>query len=769
LITSFDFSGLSNLVDLQCSNNSITTLNLAPLTSLLALNCEDNYSLTSLDVSNNTAMTHLTCRNGVLSNLNTTNLNNLFAIWCENNQLTSMNLCSNSSLKYIFCQNNLLSTLDLRGTPLTGIYIGFSKLITTGNSNNLKVYVYNPVAATANGNFLEDSTTSYTNAAAVGGTVSSNQTVCMNSQPTALSLTGYTGSILKWQKSNTSDFSASVTDIYNGTATLSSEEMGSIDATTYFRALVGGTCFPSVSNTVTIERASSTTWNGSSWSNGTPTSTKEVIISAPLTISSDWSACSLKVNNGAVVSVSSGYNLTVSRIVDVELGSSLTFANNSNLLQNTNVTNSGNVIVNRDTNPLMRLDYTLWSSPVFGQQLQAFSPQTLSNRFYTYNPDTNFYNAVAAPDNTNFDIGKGYLIRLPNSHPITPTIWQGQFQGVPNNGTYTLPVTTNTYNAIGNPYPSVIDADSFIVNNSISDALYFWRKTNNSAHSSYATYTLAGGASNEGGLSSLVPNGFIQVGQGFIVKAPSTTISFTNAMRVPNNNNQFFRNTEIERHRIWLNLTTETFAANQLLVSYMTSATNEVDPSIDGSYINDSPIALNSYLNNGEYIIQGRSLPFTDTDVVPLTFKTTIAGNYTIAIDHVDGLFSGNQNIYIRDVFTGIVHDLKQSAYSYATTTGIFNNRFELVYTNTPLSTQNPIFNENSIVVYKQNEVLHINSGNSEMKSVRIFDVRGRLIYEQKAIGSNALAIKDLTATNQVLIVQITAVDDQMLSKKVVY
>jgi hypothetical protein len=178
---------------------------------------------------------------------------------------------------------------------------------------------------------------------------------------------------------------------------------------------------------------------------------------------------------------------------------------------------------------------------------------------------------------------------------------------------------------------------------------------------------------------------------------------------------------------------------------------------------------LNSYLNNGEYIIQGRALPFTDADVVPLTFKTTIAGNYTIAIDHVDGLFSGNQNIYIRDIFTGVVHDLKQSAYSFATTIGTFNNRFELVYTNAPLSTQNPIFNDSSIVVYKQNEVLHIHSGNMEMKSVRIFDIRGRLIYEQKNLQSLSLAIKDLTVAPQVFIVQITAANDQMVSKKVVY
>ena len=525
----------------------------------------------------------------------------------------------------------------------------------------------------------------------------------------------------------------------------------------------------SVRIVVAVTVGASTTWNGTSWSNGIPDSTKAIIFTGNYNSSSDINACSINVTNNASVVISSGKNVTLNGAVAVDSGSTLTFENNSNLIQHTNVANSGNVIVKRDTNPLMRLDYTLWSSPVVGQQLQAFSPQTLSNRFYTYNSTTNFYNPISTPETTNFDIGKGYLIRLPNDHPVTPTIWSGQFQGVLNNGNYTFTVAANKYNAIGNPYPSVINADSFIVNNSLTDALYFWRKTNNSANSSYATYTLAGGTSNSGGASSIEPNGIIQIGQGFIMKSALSNVVFSNSIRMINNTNQFLKSSTVEKHRIWLNFYGESLTANQLLVSYMTGATNGVDPGIDGTYINDSPIALNSYLNNGEYIIQGRALPFTDADVVPLTFKTTIAGNYTIAIDHVDGLFSDNQNIYIRDIFTGVVHDLKQSVYSYTTTTGTFNNRFELVYTSAQLSTQNPIFNENSIVVYKQNEVLHIHSGNTEMKSVRIFDMRGRLIYEQKNLQTPSLAIKDLTVAPQVLIVQITAANDQMVSKKVVY
>jgi hypothetical protein len=72
------------------------------------------------------------------------------------------------------------------------------------------------------------------------------------------------------------------------------------------------------------------------------------------------------------------------------------------------------------------LDYSLWSSPVSGQE-KAFSPNTWNNRFYTYNPSSNIYVAVAAPATTDFALGK-WLLNSYNDHPTTPTIWNGMFK-----------------------------------------------------------------------------------------------------------------------------------------------------------------------------------------------------------------------------------------------------------------------------------------------------------------------------------------------------
>jgi len=135
----------------------------------------------------------------------------------------------------------------------------------------------------------------------------------------------------------------------------------------------------------------------------------------------------------------------------------------------------------------------------------------------------------------------------------------------------------------------------------------------------------------------------------------------------------------------------------------------------------------------------------------------------------VDGLFSGSQDIFLKDNLTNTVHDLKQSAYTFVSDAGVFNSRFEIVYNSSPLATQNPVFSENSVVVYKQNDTLNINAGNRMLQGLKIFDVRGRLLYEKSAIHTTSLAIKDLKAEQQVLIVQITSEDGVMVAKKIVY
>lgn len=530
--------------------------------------------------------------------------------------------------------------------------------------------------------------------------------------------------------------------------------------------------------------SSATTWT-TSWSNGVPDATKDATIDGTYNTNVGgnqipFTAKKLTVTTNGNLTINSGTNVTVQD--DVVNNGLLTVESNANLVQVNNTTNSGTISVKRETNSLMRFDYVMWSTPVDGtQKLLDFSPLTSLTpavRFYTYDNVNNVYVSVASPSTSEFVNATGYLIRLPFDHPTAPAVWTGTFSGVPNNGPISLTsLTPGQFYATGNPYPSTISADLFMNANGLTDALYFWRKTNGAAGSAYATYTLAGGTSPEPGTTATptsgIPNGTIQVGQGFIAKANGTSLVYNNLMRAtPNNVNQTFRSasaalpTTVEKNRFWLNLSNATETIGQTLVSYMTGATNGLDAQIDGKYINDSATALTSLIAGEEFAIQGKTLPFTASDVVPLGFKAQTAGNYSISLFDKDGLFSSNgQIIYLRDNLTNTVQNLNSGAYNFTSQAGVFNGRFDVVYQNA-LNTDVVDFTSNNVYIYNQNNVLNINSGTNTMSAVKVYDVLGRLLAQNNKVNASQTQI-NVPVTNQTLIVQITSSEGIVVVKKV--
>jgi hypothetical protein len=609
-----------------------------------------------------------------------------------------------------------------------------------------------------------------------------------------LTLSNYTGGVQKWQMSTNPSFPSPV-DIASTSATLASYLIGNISQTTYFRAVVIG-CSSIFSDYVTISvdpSITQSTWTGTNstawsdaanWSNSSiPLLSSNVIIAAAVNqpvLATNVAINSLTIDSGATLTVSSAKNLTVADYIDNS--GILTLENNANLIQtaatNTN-SGAGTATVKRDSNSLKRLDYTMWSSPVTGSQtLLQFSPLTSAAtpvRFYTYNPATNVYSAatVTSP----FATGTGYLIRMPNEKPgslglttdyykgLEAITYNGVFTGTLNNGTVTVTTVANKYYSVGNPYPSTISANSFLSGNATAGTLYFWRKTNGAGGTAYATYTASlGGAA---GASGTTPNGTIQVGQGFLVKASSTSLSFTNAMReTAPTSTQFLKTKKVaDKSRLWLDLSDATGRMNQVLVGYLDGATLGFDAGIDGKYFNDSKIALTSIVDAEEYVIQGRPT-FDATDVVALGFKTDVAGDYTIALNSFDGVFESGQDIYLVDAVAGKEIDLKTGSYNFTATAGVDNARFSLKYQKT-LKVDAPAFNENSVKVYKNNGAIVVNSASKAIKTIEVYDVQGRLLAQQKNVNATTATISNLKTLRQVLIVKISADDNSVVSKKV--
>jgi hypothetical protein len=537
--------------------------------------------------------------------------------------------------------------------------------------------------------------------------------------------------------------------------------------------------------------------------NGTPTLDTAVEIRSNLTLSQDLQVCSCQVKANATVTVPTGKTLTVKNKLTVDTDATVFIADNAALVQIEKVQNEGSVIMNKNSNPLYRLDYTLWSAPVSGQNLLAFSPQTMANRFYEYkyaldvatNTNKEQYFTVD-PATNNFVPAKAYLIRMPNGNDApgynegTATLSiEGVFKGVPNNADVSIAasIVGNRYTAVGNPYASPISVSDFFSQNAgvlgNNSAIYLWRKKNNSRVSSYATLTLAGYTKNSslGGGSEQATyytgtntNWVLAQGQGFIVRtaaSPSTTnILFTNSMRrgAPASGTQgFFRTAQSTTSRLLLNLTGADDVFSQAAIAYMDEATLDLDYGYDGQQLTDGSISFYSIAQETNLAIQARPA-FTSTDVVPMGYKAATAGQYTILLDATEGVFTEGQEIFIKDNVAGTVNNVSTQGYTFTTEAGTFNDRFEVVYATQALGTDKPHLTTNAVIVYKNGNAIDITTGTAEMTNITVYDIRGRKLYGKDNVNAVQTTITGLQVQNEVLIVEVNT-NKGKVSKKIIF
>ncbi|WNM18786.1 GEVED domain-containing protein [Flavobacterium capsici] len=640
------------------------------------------------------------------------------------------------------------------------------------------------------------------------GTASSDQNAC-SGIVSDLTLTGFSGSVVKWQYCPNASFTpaGSVVDIASSNAaTLTTAQIGTLTATRYFRAVISNGSCTGYSNVVTIT-VTKATWNGATWSNGTgPTATIAAEFQGNYSSTGDLTACSVIVTSGNVV-FNTNHTLTVQNAVTVN-GGSLTFEDDASLYQVNAVTNgvgvysggnTGNITSKRDTAPMFRYDYTYWSTPVNTQTLLAVSPSSPTSLAYEYDSANNAW--LYFNPSGNMIPGKGYIFRAPTFFnlpppaplPNSPSVHTAAFFGVPNNGSISVPVVGGAMqmNLIGNPYPSALKADDFIdANPSLNGTLFFWTHNSQSTApysynpADYALYNRTGSAGTYSGPvlsgNSSNPTGYIASGQGFFVEGLSNgTATFTNAMRAAGNNTNFYRTTnntsqsstvsDLEKHRYWLNIADSQNGFKQILVGYIETATNGMDRLFDGKLVDaGNSITMYTTVEDTKLSIQGRMLPFDVTETLPLGYKSTIASSYTISLSAFDGLFT-SQTIYLEDTLLGVIHDLKESPYTFTTEIGTFDTRFVLRYTSSALGVNNPVFNDDTVIVYKNDTGLHIATGIINLKSVSVFDIRGRLLASQSPIHSTNASFTNLPETQQVLLVKVVSENGEIVTKKVVY
>lgn len=583
-----------------------------------------------------------------------------------------------------------------------------------------------------------------------------------------------------------------------------------VSGTYYFTVTNSNGCVSPESTHVNLT-SSSTTWNGSAWSNGLPTSEKRVEFAGNYTSTGSFSSCSCSITSGNIT-IKSGDVLTVTNEVSVS-GGTLTFENNASLVQtNDNAVNFGSINYKRDST-IKQYDYVYWSSPVENFNVDAISTTQPASAVYKWNTVTTNPNGgqgnweYAAGDT--MIAGKGYIIGAPDSFTTTPSTFTGTFTGVPNNGIISIPVfrgndinaggfgangvaiseEDDNWNLIGNPYPSAISAyDFFMQNTNIEGSIRLWTHQNaastaysnpfygsfqyNYTPNDYVTYNVTGAISGPTGF-----NGSIAAGQSFFVLmndglAASENVVFNNAMRDASyDNSQFFKNnnttnTVVEKNRIWLDLVDANQQSVRTLIGYITGATASKDRIFDSVTKVSNITSIYSLIGEELMTIQGRPTPFNNTDQVAIGANFETAGTYSIAIGAVDGLFENNsQNIYLEDTFTQTIHDLRQSPYTFTSEAGNFSNRFVLRYTSNALGTINTIISTPQIVLH--NNTITIDSS-VIMTKIEVYNTAGQLVQTYQP-SNNSMHFEDtFHYANGVYLVSLTTENGKKVTQKII-
>ncbi|MBY0486015.1 MAG: choice-of-anchor D domain-containing protein [Flavobacteriaceae bacterium] len=572
-------------------------------------------------------------------------------------------------------------------------------------------------------------------------------------------------------------------------------------------------------------KQASTVWDGTHWSNGVPNNFTKAILAGNYStlLNGNLTTCKCQINNGNNLLIES--NSFLSSESDITNLGGLQVEDGGIILQKDDFAlNSGFSTIKRAATIRM-LDYVYWSSPLEQFSLNLVSPNTGSGYLWKWNPllanpngGVGFWTSAAGDL---MEKGKGYIVRGPSGFGNVPQVYTAHFSGATiNNGlittmisrgaitSSTLPSYTSlngipfsaqddNWNLVGNPYPSALDVTSFLYYNAIENpviegSVRLWTHGTlpssavNPFYNSYQyNYTASDYITHNGTATLSGPNGFngfIGSCQGFFVlmnegASANALLTFKNSMRTnsQNSNTQFYKNagltTFIEKHRIWLDLVNDSNFATRTVVGYLDNATNQKDVLYDAYTKLDGNQNFYSVIGDEKVCIQGRPLPFDSNDSVSLGYSIPVAGNYTIAIGALDGLFATNQGIFLEDTLLQIFHDLKQSPYSFTSASGTFNNRFVLRYQTSNLAAvANAFEDENvSISVNSDSNSITINSHDLKLSSFVVYDLLGRVLLDRRDLNENFVVLKELHSNNQVLLVCIRLEDGVVVTKKIIY
>lgn len=403
------------------------------------------------------------------------------------------------------------------------------------------------------------------------------------------------------------------------------------------------------------------------------------------------------------------------------------------------------------------------------------------------------------------------------------------FRGKPNDGNISSLVSSGNLTLVGNPYPSAIDLNSFLLDNNavIDGTALFWEQSSTTHYvtdydGGYGVYTPGVGYTpaafwNYSGAgeyeTNLGTNGtsaerrFAPVGQGFMVRGVTNgSVMMKNSYRVfrkegSTNQSQFARTvspnhslggeseyfeaipnvanidyTTIKKGYVPQLKVTTVYNNNVVSVSTLgfdENATDGFDYGFDGrSASESSPIGFYYVVDQMpyEYIID-----VVDFDVnkrIPVGFRNNVQTNFKVKVTDALYGFDENQKVYIYDKQTGIYFDVKDNFFEIDLPAGDNRSRFEITFKNTNevVLATNELVAE-SFEVYQNNKVAMLtvlNTSKKEVSLLDLYDVTGKKVVSKENLGENdRIEVSTSGLADGVYIVKLKTADGLEVSKKV--
>ncbi len=380
------------------------------------------------------------------------------------------------------------------------------------------------------------------------------------------------------------------------------------------------------------------------------------------------------------------------------------------------------------------------------------------------------------------------------------------FQGKPNNGTILINVTdvggpgsepsvSATSYLLGNPYPSALDVHKFIDDNVgvINGTLQLWQQWSGDSHylneynGGYAQVNKTGciracqfvgfyGANNGSEDGTKTPSRYLPIGQGFITEIIADgTVEFNNSQRIfikevdadgtGNNGSVFMKSAgtknkstseskdanPFKKFRLEFNSVTGPEIRRELLLGFSELTTDAFDYGYDAenTEINNNDLCLNLDGKNMNIQAYGDIL---DDKVVPLNFKSSGDNSFEIKITEMENIDT-SQAIYLRDNLTGTYFDLTQdTAYQFSSNSGIFNERFEIVFQSETqtLNVEESQTSENFVYYQRTEQKLYAKKLNASVRRIALVNMLGQTALEFNNVSQeelrNGLSISNLSS-----------------------